>query len=141
MRCRGTPVPAAAILAVLFAAGSPTGASAQGITAEGFSAIDARTPVQPGRQPSQLLPATGGTFHETVRFPRMQRQRRSRPYGLAQRVTAVVVMGFAGFWIGGKFGATLEGNCACDDPGLRGFVIGAPIGVAAGATLGIVLTR
>jgi len=50
-------------------------------------------------------------------------------------------MGFAGLYVGGKFGAAIEGNCACDDPGLKGFMIGAPIGAAAGATLSVVLTR
>ena len=35
----------------------------------------------------------------------------------------------------------LEGHCTCDDPGLKGFMIGAPIGAATGVTLGIVLTR
>ena len=142
MRSRGTPViQAAAMLVVLLAGGLPTSVRAQEITADSFSAIVARSPVQPGGQPKQLLPATGVSLHQIARFPRKQQKRRSSPYNLAQRVTAAVVMGFAGFWVGGKFGATLEGNCSCDDPGLQGFVIGAPIGAAAGVTLGIVLTR
>lgn len=45
-------------------------------------------------------------------------------------------MGFAGFLAGGYVGAKVEGDCACDDPGLQGFIIGAPIGAAAGAIFG-----
>ena len=64
-----------------------------------------------------------------------------RTYNVGQRIVAAVAMGFAGFWLGGKLGAVLEGNCRCDDPGMRGFLIGAPIGATAGAIAGVALTR
>lgn len=141
MPFRGTPViQAAAILVILFAGGLPTTVSAQEIMAKGFSAIDARAPVELNSQPKQLLTATSPTFHQTV-GGRMQRQRRPSTYNRAQRVAAVVIMGFAGFWVGGKLGATVNGGKCCGDDPYVGFIIGAPIGAAAGVTLGVVLTR
>jgi hypothetical protein len=43
----------------------------------------------------------------------------------------------AGFFAGGYLGAAIEGDrCHCDDPGLMGALIGAPIGATAGGVLG-----
>jgi len=39
--------------------------------------------------------------------------------------------------VGGLVGSKLEPSCGCDDPGLRGFLIGAPIGAALGAIAGV----
>jgi hypothetical protein len=51
-------------------------------------------------------------------------------------------MGFAGFLAGGVVGARIEGKgCACDSPGMYGFLIGAPIGAAAGAIAGVMMVR
>ena len=47
-----------------------------------------------------------------------------------------IVGGVAGFYGGGVLGAALEPNCRCDDPGLTGFLIGAPIGGVAGSIFG-----
>jgi len=110
MPFRGTPgIQATAILVILLAGGLPTTVSAQEIMAKGFSAIDARAPVEQNTQPKQLLTARPPTFHQTVR---MQRQRRRSTYSRAQRVAAAVVMGFAGFWVGGKLGETINGGIA-----------------------------
>ena len=54
-----------------------------------------------------------------------------------KRTLAGVAGGVAGFFAGGLIGAKLEGDCACDDPGLLGAVIGAPIGAAVGAIIGV----
>ena len=141
MPFKRTPViQAAAILVGLVTGALPTSARAQGTTPESFRAIVARTQIQPG-QLKQLLPSTEATRHQTVRNPPTHRPRRSSNYRMAQRIATAVGMGLAGFWVGGKVGATLEGNCTCDDPGLKGFMIGAPIGAVTGVTLGIVLTR
>ena len=44
---------------------------------------------------------------------------------------------FAGVYLGGQVGAAIEGDrCRCDDPGLKGWFIGAPVGGIAGAILG-----
>jgi hypothetical protein len=44
-----------------------------------------------------------------------------------------------GFFVGGVVGAALDRNCSCDDPGLRGFIVGAPIGAVGGGVLGFIL--
>jgi hypothetical protein len=47
------------------------------------------------------------------------------------------VVGAAGGFFGGAYlGAAIEGECNCDDPGLRGAIIGAPIGAVTGGILG-----
>ena len=52
----------------------------------------------------------------------------------AKQVAGAVIGAIGGFMIGGRLGAFLEGNsCHCDDPGLQGFLIGAPVGAGIGA--------
>jgi hypothetical protein len=54
-----------------------------------------------------------------------------------RRLIGGLVGGAAGFFLGGYLGARIEGDdCNCDDPGLKGAVIGAPIGAVAGGILG-----
>ncbi|HET7217692.1 MAG TPA: hypothetical protein VFJ02_06570 [Vicinamibacterales bacterium] len=68
--------------------------------------------------------------------------RRASSYRAVQRGLAGAALGLAGFLAGGLTGAAIEGTgCACDDPGLQGFMIGAPVGAAAGAILGVWLAR
>jgi hypothetical protein len=61
--------------------------------------------------------------------PRKQRSTKRKVFG-------AIVGATGGFFIGGYLGAAIEGDCNCDDPGLKGAVIGAPIGAAAGGILG-----
>jgi hypothetical protein len=65
---------------------------------------------------------------------------RPRPR-LSARQRAFIGIGvLAGFFGGGILGAKIEGNsCHCDDPGLQGFLIGAPIGAVAGGIVGAIL--
>jgi len=59
-----------------------------------------------------------------------------------QRAAAGAAFGVGGFFLGGMLGASLEGNrCVCDDPGLKGFLIGAPIGAVAGAIAGVAMVK
>ena len=59
-----------------------------------------------------------------------------------QRSTTRTVLGAiagatGGFFAGGFTGAWIEGDrCNCDDPGFKGFLIGAPVGAAAGGIVG-----
>jgi hypothetical protein len=134
-------IQAAPILVILLAAGLATTVRAQGIMTKGFSAVGARGTFEQNTPVNQLLTVTSPTLHQAVGTRRTPQQRRSSRYTVPQRVAAAVVMGFAGFWIGGKVGETVNGgNCCGDDPYV-GFMIGAPIGAAVGTTLGIVLTR
>ena len=58
----------------------------------------------------------------------------------AQKVTAGVALGVVGMFAGAWIGAGLEGNsCHCDDPGLKGAMIGIPIGAVLGAIGGVLL--
>ena len=71
-----------------------------------------------------------------------QVNRRSTAFPAARRLTAALALGVVGFLGGGLAGAAIEGRgCHCDDPGMRGFVIGAPIGAGAGFATGLLLAR
>ncbi len=62
--------------------------------------------------------------------------RRAESPSKLKRAMWASLAGVGGFFGGGFLGAKLEPDCNCDDPGLRGFLIGAPIGAATGAILG-----
>jgi hypothetical protein len=65
--------------------------------------------------------------------PAFQNNRRS----IARKIVGAAVGAFGGFFLGGYTGAAIEGDrCNCDDPGLQGFLIGAPIGAVAGGIFG-----
>jgi hypothetical protein len=54
-----------------------------------------------------------------------------------RRILGALAGAAGGFFAGGYIGAAIEGDgCHCDDPGLKGFLIGAPVGAVAGAILG-----
>jgi hypothetical protein len=55
-----------------------------------------------------------------------------------RRIVAGAIIGsVGGFFAGGFLGAHIEGDrCNCDDPGVRGFLIGAPIGAVGGGIVG-----
>ena len=72
-------------------------------------------------------------------MPPPQGRKSSRRSLIAKRVVAGVAGGLLGFLGGGLLGSALEGNCACDDPGLAGFLVGAPIGAAVGAIAGVAM--
>ena len=56
---------------------------------------------------------------------------------IARKIVGAAVGAFGGFFLGGYAGAAIEGDrCNCDDPGLQGFLIGAPIGAVAGGIFG-----
>jgi len=92
-------------------------------------------------EPQELRPHSTATSGPQAQSSRFQPSGRARKYNTAQRILASVGMGAAGFFAGGYVGAQLEPPCACDDPGLKGFMIGAPIGAVAGAIFGAWLTR
>jgi len=57
--------------------------------------------------------------------------------GIGRAILGGAAGAVGGFFAGGYIGAMIEGNgCSCDDPGLKGALIGAPIGSVAGAVLG-----
>ena len=66
-------------------------------------------------------------------------QRSSKRNSTAQKVTAGFALGFLGLLGGAALGASFDRNCGCDDPGLKGAIIGAPIGAIGGAIAGFLL--
>jgi len=62
-----------------------------------------------------------------------------RLHRTARKVVWGALGGIGGFFAGGFIGAKLEPDCACDDPGLKGFIVGAPIGAALGSIAGVIL--
>jgi hypothetical protein len=54
--------------------------------------------------------------------------------GTGWSVLWTAVAGTGGFFAGGALGASIDDDCnGCDDPGLKGALIGAPIGAATAA--------
>ena len=73
------------------------------------------------------------------RFPQAPSSTRSKGRARSTKriVAGAIVGGVGGFFVGGFLGAHIEGDrCNCDDPGVRGFLIGAPIGAVTGAIAG-----
>jgi hypothetical protein len=67
--------------------------------------------------------------------PVRPRYRHDKP--VWRRIAGAAVGATGGFFGGGFLGAAIEGDsCSCDDPGLKGFLIGAPAGAVAGGILG-----
>ena len=91
--------------------------------------------------PFTLLAVKGGrpATPLTIRSDRFLQAPRSNRSGARARSKKRIVAGaiagaVGGFFAGGFLGAHIEGDrCDCDDPGVRGFLIGAPIGAVAGA--------
>jgi hypothetical protein len=67
---------------------------------------------------------------------------RPRARGSLRQHLFATLGAFGGMVAGGYIGVKIEGDrCRCDDPGLSGFVIGAPIGMIVGGVLGYKLGR
>ena len=94
--------------------------------------------------PFTLRPAKGASraTRLAIRWDRsVQPPAITRPGARARsktRIVAGAILGsVGGFFAGGFLGAHIEGDrCNCDDPGVRGFLIGAPIGAVAGGIVG-----
>jgi hypothetical protein len=59
----------------------------------------------------------------------------------AQRGALIAGGVVAGLFAGGYLGAAIEGDCRCDDPGLKGVLIGMPVGGVLGGLAMAWLTR
>jgi hypothetical protein len=70
--------------------------------------------------------------------PAFQASSGSRQRSTGRKVAGGVIGAVGGFFGGGFLGAAIEGDrCDCDDPGLVGFLIGAPIGSVIGGIVGV----
>jgi hypothetical protein len=74
---------------------------------------------------------------EPLLLPSVQSPRpRPRARGSLRQHLFATLGAFGGMVAGGYIGVKIEGDrCRCDDPGLSGFVIGAPIGMIVGGVL------
>ena len=83
-------------------------------------------------------PAPGAARSQQRLRPPASRHRSSS----ARRIAGAAIGAIGGFFLGGVLGAALEGDsCNCDDPGLMGFVVGAPVGAAIGGVVGAMLGK
>ena len=74
---------------------------------------------------------------DTSLQPPASTQRGGRGRSKKRIVAGAIVGSVGGFFAGGFLGAHIEGDrCDCDDPGVQGFLIGAPIGALAGGIFG-----
>src|SRR5688572_20842509 len=132
------------------------GSHARGSHARGFSGIFVllvavvtldRAPAfaQTPRDAPLAAASLTRTFQLSAQALRIEASPTSRPQvrpasskaSVARKMVGSVIGLFAGVYLGGAAGAAIEGNrCRCDDPGLKGWLIGAPVGGVAGAILG-----
>ena len=103
-----------------------------------------RHPVSPREWP--LIAAAEHSARLSLHEPRVETarratfQRRGRAYRQAQRLSAAVALGILGSLAGGVAGAAI-GGLGSEDGMLQGFGVGACVGTAAGATLGVLLVK
>jgi hypothetical protein len=100
----------------------------------------ATTPLRPttGVMPRLLLaPASKPASMSRGRDGQWNTRSVSPRRSTARRIVGGIAGTVGGFFLGGYAGAAIEGDsCGCDDPGLKGFIIGAPIGAILGGILG-----
>ncbi|MGE0703228.1 MAG: hypothetical protein AB7F99_09745 [Vicinamibacterales bacterium] len=92
--------------------------------------------------PRPLAAALAVRAHEPSLLTRTPRTPVPQDAGRRERSIGRKILGASlgaagGFFGGGFLGAKIEGSgCHCDDPGLKGALIGAPIGAVTGGILG-----
>jgi hypothetical protein len=126
------------VVAVLAAPSVVLAQDAEPRTASGASAPAA--PIRPRLSFDRAFKGISFTAQSThaipqARVPLRPQYRRDKP--VWRRIAGAAVGATGGFFGGGFLGAAIEGDsCSCDDPGLKGFLIGAPVGAVAGGILG-----
>jgi hypothetical protein len=89
-------------------------------------------PLEEGRRATELT-IRSDRYLQAPKSTRSGTRARSKK----RRIVGAIAGGVGGFFAGGFLGAHIEGDrCDCDDPGVRGFLIGAPIGAVAGGIFG-----
>jgi hypothetical protein len=103
---------------------------------EEFLKQGVRSSIVPDSPPAHVFASsrTPGYWTEPSRSAQTGTLERRRSIG--RKVLGAAVGATGGFFLGGFLGAKIEGGCDCDDPGFKGFLIGAPIGAVSGGILG-----
>jgi hypothetical protein len=140
-----------ATLAIALTLALPLAARAQGVTsppvpdkgpAIGFRPLAVSLDVNPDALALRPVKGPRAATLLAVRSdkslqPPVSTQRNGRGRSKKRIVAGAIVGSLGGFFAGGFLGAHIEGDrCDCDDPGVRGFLIGAPIGALAGGIFG-----
>ena len=81
------------------------------------------------------------SFRKQTGRPLQPAYRSSSRSSLGRTIGGAILGGLAGFYLGATVGSHLEPDCRCDDPGLRGLLIGGAIGTGVGAYLGVLVFR
>jgi len=125
------PLASLVVVVVLFAGTASAQESPFKVTGAGAKLAVPPAPQRPflAREPMSDLRAASRPLAVQVPAGRPQRS-------ISRKVAAGLLGAVGGFFAGGYLGAKLEPPCHCDDPGLRGFIIGAPVGAVIGAILG-----
>ena len=121
--------------AILLTLGAPSLAAAQDLRSA-LQPVALRSAVQHLAAPIDPVPRRLPVVSSTLK-----RARQSSP---ATKASIIALGALGGFVGGGYAGAAMENvtaPCHCDDPGLRGFMIGAPAGAIAGGVLAFHFTR
>ena len=123
------------------------------VGASGSLAIHAQAPPSPIRHDSEVTALSAETIARSVeRWVREEPAQGEQPavpkehkrMGTGTRALIIVGSAVGGFFAGGFLGHQIEREfapCNCDDPGLKGALIGAPIGAIAGGVIAAVSTR
>jgi hypothetical protein len=81
--------------------------------------------------------AVGSRVKQERAAPAQSQPRQNRRRSVTRVVLGAAAGAVGGFFAGGYIGAAIDGDCGgCDDPGFKGFLIGAPIGAVAGGIAG-----
>ena len=108
-----------------------------GLTCAAADAAGQNAPSALSRPTGLLRIPPAAQLERASLVPGRQNTAPSRDRGIGRMILGGAVGAVGGLFAGGYLGAKIEGNrCHCDDPGLTGALIGAPIGTAAGAVLG-----
>jgi len=87
-------------------------------------------------QPGSIRRSLEKLDYRSLTLEEMQAQPSSRR-SVGRKIRGGALGAVGGFFAGGYLGAWIDGDCGgCDDPGLKGAVIGAPIGAVVGGILG-----
>jgi hypothetical protein len=119
-----------------FTLGAPSPARAQNIR----SSVQAVA----RRAAAESHPSAFGALSQRPRVGSSGSLKSPRQSSVATKASIIALAALGGFAGGGIAGAAMENvaaPCKCDDPGLIGFVIGAPAGAVVGGLLGFHLTR